>query len=204
MTRLRKTARHLAVLAAAAALGCATTRPAQAPPPPQEIQFQHGTVIDLGAAARARAAYEEGEAARARFEAVRVDPSAASGDELAALLDRKSALLLDAQERYLAAIREGDADWAVAAGARIGGLYEDLHRALLDAPLPAGMEGDDAAAYRGELRQRLRVLVTKAIEAYEETLSIAQRAGVRSADVPRVEEGLQRMQRLLHDTNAEG
>jgi hypothetical protein len=184
-------------------LACLTARPA-AKPPPEELTFQEGTVIDTAAAARARAAFEDGEAARARFEALRLDPSSAGAEDLAARLDEKSTLLLAAQERYLAAIREGDAGWAVAAGSRIGALYEDLHRALVDAPLPAGMDGGAADAYRGELRQRVRVLVTKAIEAYEETLGIARRSGVRSADVPRVEEGLGRMRRVLQETDAEG
>ena len=47
---------------------------------------------------------------------------------LTAELERKSELLLAAQEEYLSAIRLGDERWAVAAGYRVGELYDDCAR----------------------------------------------------------------------------
>jgi tetratricopeptide (TPR) repeat protein len=149
----------------------------------------------------AKARFYLGEVSRSRFEAVQLDPSQADGDALASRLEQKSALLLAAQDRYLMTIAGGgDATWAVAAGARVGELYEELHRELLDAPLPPGLDDEGAAAYREALRERLRVLVAKAIQAYQETLAVARRAGVESDFVPRVEAGLERMRRVLDES----
>jgi hypothetical protein len=148
----------------------------------------------------AKARFYLGEVSRSRFEAAQVDPTQPDAAALAAQLEEKSALLLAAQERYLQAIGAGDAAWAVAAGARVGELYEELHRQLIEAPLPSGIEGDASRAYQEALRERVRVLVTKAIGAYEETLSAARRAGVESDFVPRVAAGLDRMRHVLAET----
>jgi hypothetical protein len=87
-------------------------------------------------------------------------------------------MLLSAQGHYLRAIRMGNDRWAVASGFRIGELYDELRSQLLDAPLPPGLDEEHGTAYRSELRRRVRVLATKAITAYEQTLSRAARSGV--------------------------
>jgi hypothetical protein len=87
-------------------------------------------------------------------------------------------MLLSAQGHYLRAIRMGNDRWAVAAGFRIGELYDELRSHLLDAPLPPGLDEEHAEAYRAELRKRVRVLAAKAITAYEQTLARAARSGV--------------------------
>jgi tetratricopeptide (TPR) repeat protein len=150
----------------------------------------------LDAAQAAKAQFYLGEVGRARFQAVRLDPA---GDEagLAARLEEKAQLLLSAQGHYLRAVRAGDGGWAVAAGARVGELYEELHAHLVEAPLPAGLDEEAATAYREALRERVRVLVAKAVVAYEETLSAARRAGVDNAFVPRAEEALRRLRKIL-------
>jgi hypothetical protein len=119
-----------------------------------------------------------GEVERARFLAAPLDPSRGDGDALARGLEAKAQLLLSAQERYLEAIRVGEERWAVASGYRIGELYESLRRALLDAPLPPGLDEEGARLYREELGREVRVLAAKAIGAYEQTLALAERAGV--------------------------
>jgi tetratricopeptide (TPR) repeat protein len=126
----------------------------------------------------AQAQFYLGEVYREWFRALPVDPS--RGDEAALQqdLERKSEMLLSAQGHYLRAIRMGNDRWAVASGFRIGELYEDLRARMLDAPLPPGLDEEHARAYRAELRSRVRVLATKAITAYEQTLSRATRSGV--------------------------
>jgi tetratricopeptide (TPR) repeat protein len=119
-----------------------------------------------------------GEVYRGWFRALPLDPS--KGDEAALQrdLEHKAEMLLSAQGHYLRAIRMGNDRWAVAAGYRIGELYDELRGQLLDAALPPGLAEDEAAAYRAELRRRLRVLAAKAITAYEQTLARAARSGV--------------------------
>jgi tetratricopeptide (TPR) repeat protein len=126
----------------------------------------------------AQAQYYLGEVYREWFRTLPFDPS--KGDEAALErdLEQKAEMLLSAQGHYLRAIRMGNDRWAVASGFRIGELYDELRAQLLSAPLPPGLDEEHAAAYRSELRRRVRVLATKAITAYEQTLSRATRSGV--------------------------
>jgi hypothetical protein len=144
----------------------------------------------------AKARFYMGEVVRSYLQAVKLDPA---GHEaiLAQQLEREAQLLLSAQSHYLSAIRTGDPAWAVAAGARVGELYEGLHAQLVSSPIPAGLDEASAHAYREELLGRIRVLVAKAVAAYEETLSVARHTGVDSAFVPRTQEALERMRRIL-------
>ncbi len=132
----------------------------------------------LAPAAAAQACFYLGEVRRAALLAAPLDPAHADPGVLAAELERKSELLLSAQEEYLAAIRLGDERWAVAAGYRVGELYDALREQVLEAPLPPGLDDAQAASYRAELRREVRVLAAKAMTAYEETLALARRAGV--------------------------
>lgn len=126
----------------------------------------------------AQAQYYLGEIYRGWFRALPLDPSKGDGAALQHDLEQKAEMLLSAQGHYLRAIRMGNDRWAVASGFRIGELYDELRSQLLDAPLPQGLDAEHGAAYRGELRRRVRVLAAKAITAYEQTLSRAARAGV--------------------------
>jgi tetratricopeptide (TPR) repeat protein len=126
----------------------------------------------------AQAQYYLGEVYRGWFRALPLDPSKGDDAALQRDLEQKAEMLLSAQGHYLRAIRMGNDRWAVASGFRIGELYDDLRSQLLDAPLPPGLDEEHAAAYRGELRRRVRVLAAKAITAYEQTLSRAARSGV--------------------------
>jgi hypothetical protein len=141
---------------------------------------------------RAKARFFLGEVWRLRFEALPVDVPGADPEALSARLDEKSQLLLAAQERYREAIGAGEARWAVAAGARTGELYETLHRQLLEAPVPPGLQGEDALAYSAALRERLQVLLMKAGDAYRQTLDAARAARVEGPYVRAAEEGLAR------------
>jgi tetratricopeptide (TPR) repeat protein len=126
----------------------------------------------------AQAQYYLGEVYREWFRALALDPSKTDEAALQRDLEHKAEMLLSAQGHYLRAIRMGNDRWAVASGFRIGELYDELRMQLLDAALPPGLDDEHAAAYRSELRRRVRVLATKAITAYEQTLARAARSGV--------------------------
>jgi tetratricopeptide (TPR) repeat protein len=146
----------------------------------------------------AQAQFYLGEVFREHFQAVKLDPSRADEARLGQDLEDKAALLLSAQGHYLRAIRIGNADWAVAAGFRIGELYDAFHAALVGAPLPTGLDEEHADAYRTELRRKVRILVTKAIAIYEQTLATAGR--IRIDDnrfVAQTQASLDRMKREL-------
>jgi len=149
-----------------------------------------------------QAHYYLGEVARRRFQAVPIDPSRDTPEALSAALEEKAQRLLDAQGHYLRAIRVGNADWAVAAGFRVGELYDELHARLSGAPLPPGLDAEQQAAYREELARKVRVLLTKALAVHEQTLQWARQAGVENPFVGRTQESLERMKRLLLDSDA--
>ncbi len=151
----------------------------------------------------AQAQFYLGEVYREWFLAIRLDPAKGGEDKLGKELEYKAEMLLSAQGHYLRAVRIGNADWAVASGYRIGELYDELHRQLTEAPLPPGMDDEHAAAYRSELKKKVRVLVTKAIAIYERTLATAERARVENNRfVERTQASLDRMKRTLLEGDA--
>jgi tetratricopeptide (TPR) repeat protein len=149
----------------------------------------------------AQAQFHLGEVYRQHFLAIRLDPGSGDGEaRLAQDLEDKAGLLLSAQGHYLRAIRMGNADWAVAAGYRIGELYDALHAALVEAPLPPGLDEEETAAYRAELKRKVRVLVTKAIAIYEQTLAVAGRTRIaENRFVAETQASLERMKRALSE-----
>jgi tetratricopeptide (TPR) repeat protein len=141
-----------------------------------------------------------GEVYRGHFLAVRLDPSSDGERKLAQDLEDKASLLLSAQGHYLRAIRMGHPDWAVAAGYRIGELYDALHLALVEAPLPPGLDAEETEAYRSELKRKVRVLITKAIAIYEQTLAVAGRTRVENNRfVAETQASLDRMKQALRE-----
>lgn len=152
----------------------------------------------------AQARFHLGELRRAALRALPLDPSAGDPAQLERDLERKAEALLEAQDHYLAAIRTGEPRWAVVAGGRVGELYEDLRRELLDAPLPPDLDAAAAELYRGELRREVAVLASKAVTAYRQTVDFARRAGVGDpAFLDDVRAGLERLERAAEGGAAE-
>jgi tetratricopeptide (TPR) repeat protein len=151
----------------------------------------------------AQAQFFLGEIFRLHYESITLDADKSVAD-LTKDLEYKSELLLSAQGHYLRAIRIGNGYWATAAGAQIGGLYENLYNHMTNAPAPKELSAEEADVYRGELRKKIRVLLSKAITIYERTLEAAERIGASSPFVEKTRESLQRMKdQLLADSKAD-
>jgi tetratricopeptide (TPR) repeat protein len=144
----------------------------------------------------AQAQFFLGEIFRLNYEDVTLDADK-SVDQLSKDLEYKSELLLSAQGHYLRAIRMGNGYWATAAGAQIGFLYENLYGHMIGAPAPKELTPEEVEIYRQELRKKIRVLLTKAINIYERTLEAAERIGAQNPFVERTRESLQKMKDLL-------
>jgi tetratricopeptide (TPR) repeat protein len=145
----------------------------------------------------AQAQFFLGEIYRLRYQMVSLDPNQGV-DELAKDLEYKAELLLSAQGHYLRVIRMGNRYWSTASGERIGGLYESLYQHLVSSPVPKELDEEEAQIYRQELRKRIRVLITKAINVYELTLEAAERVGAAANPfVERTRESLRKMKELL-------
>lgn len=150
----------------------------------------------------AQAQFFVGEVYRLRFEAIRIDQT----DDLPRLsetIEEKSGFLLSAQGHYVRTLRLGHPHWVTAAGQRIGELYERFHDEMIEAPIPSDLTPNQAELYKAELRRKIRILVKKAISAYEQTLSVAERLGLETAFVEKTKAGLARMEKLLLESEEE-
>jgi hypothetical protein len=128
--------------------------------------------------------YALGELRRLRAERIAFNPL--PPDFLGAL-ERRCRLLLDAQSAYADAMRAQDSHWSAMAGVRIGQLYQDLHRDLLDVPRPpaASESAERAALFDGAMRLRYAVLLRKGLAMMDHTVAMADRLGETSEWIAR-------------------
>lgn len=150
----------------------------------------------------AQARFHLGELRRAALRALPLDPSTGDAPRLERELQDKAAVLLQAQEQYLAVIRTGEPRWAVVAGGRVGELYDDLRRELLEAPLPPGLDDASATVYRAELRREVAGLAARAVDAYRQTIDYARRSGVDDRFLADARAGLERLERVASESGA--
>ena len=118
-------------------------------------------------------------------------------------VEKKAQLLLDAQELFLQTIQTRNNYWAIAAGMRIGELYETLYQQLLSSPLPLEINPEGEAAYRKEMRTFLRGLLANALQNYEDTLYTAERIGTTGFFAKRTREKLLHLTQQLLDSPEE-
>lgn len=112
-------------------------------------------------------------------------------------LEHKAQLLLDAQRTYTKVIRIGHPHWAAAAAYRIGALYQHLWVDILDAPPPADLSAEEQAIYFDILRDRIRVLLRKAVVQWERTLKLAVRLGLDNEWIARTTADLAEIREVL-------
>lgn len=155
-------------------------------------KYQRDEYLDPSAAARAQ--YRLAELAERRFDAA---PLRLPEDRLEQDLEIKAQRLLEAQGQYLRVVRFADPHWATAAGYRIGNLYIQLHRAMQQAPVPAGLNEKEQAVYRDMLRQRTAVLLKKALRVFEQTVELAQRSGIEGEWIRSARQQMVRIEKEL-------
>lgn len=117
-------------------------------------------------------------------------------------LEEKAELLLDSQAQYMRALRKQHPEWSVAAGYRIGQLYEDFYSDIMAAEIPDELTDEQVEMYFEQLRERLRPVLERAIEVYERNLSMSRRIGETPENnrwVAETAESLERMKRYLDD-----
>ncbi len=104
----------------------------------------------------------------------------------AVVLEDRCTQLLDAQYAYQDAMRSQDAHWGAMAGFRLGELYHQLHRDVMEIPLPANAKTiRQKQLWEGAMRMRYRVLLEKGLKAMNATVDMAERTGEGSAWVTR-------------------
>lgn len=141
-----------------------------------------------------------GEIAARQFEGIKLEAKSEKPEawmkEVSGLLEEKCLLLIRAQNHLIRAIRAGHPGWATAAGFRIGSLYEILYEEMMVVPSPPDLPETAKDVYMGELREKLGVLVSKAMMVYERSLEMAERVGEKNEWVERTEKALERMKTL--------
>jgi hypothetical protein len=116
---------------------------------------------------------------------------------LGARLERKAELLLEAQRLYTNVIRIGDPHWAAAAAYRIGALYHHLWKDILAAPPPGDLDEEAREIYLKILRDRIRVLLEKAVLQWERTLKLGRRLRLDNEWVDSTTRDLEELRREL-------
>jgi tetratricopeptide (TPR) repeat protein len=149
----------------------------------------------------AQAAFYLAEIARTEFStfklALRDRSAEAPGENLESLLgaqlEEKCQLLLRAQYMFLRVIREEHTGWASAAGFKVGTMYEELYEELVKLPDPADLDDDGQRMFRKVLRDKVLILLEKAIRVWQSTADMAIRTGADNEWVEKTRASLARV-----------
>lgn len=117
--------------------------------------------------------FAQGEIHRLHAEEIRFQPLPV---DFLGQLETRCQLILDAQGAYSDAMRSEDAHWSSMAGVQVGQLYQDLHRDLMDIPLPAYANTPERKQlFEGALRLRYSVLLRKSLSMMRATVALLER-----------------------------
>jgi len=147
----------------------------------------------------AEAAFRLGEITRKKYQEIELSYPI---EVLRARLELKCGFLLTAQNRYLRAIRFGDAHTMAAAGYRLGDLYENLYQIIVSFHPPGDLSEDQVALYDEEVRRKVIVLLKKAIRIYEKSLKLGKRLQSSQNWLVQLESALARIKGLYLEEEA--
>jgi tetratricopeptide (TPR) repeat protein len=117
--------------------------------------------------------FAQGEVHRLRARAIRFRPLPVNFLEQ---LEARCQLILDSQGAFSEAMRSEDAHWSSMSGVRVGELYQDLHRDLMDLPLPAAVDTvERRQLFEGALRLRYSGLLRKSLSMMQATVALLER-----------------------------
>ncbi|MCS6856948.1 MAG: tetratricopeptide repeat protein [Sandaracinaceae bacterium] len=123
-------------------------------------------------------------------------------------LERRAALLLQAQAAYFDTIRFGHPRWSPAAGHRIGAMYRHFFDALMNAPVPpppSPLQGEPLRIYEQEfkvrLEERILPLLRHAIRYWELTMLMAERIGANNEWLEALRSDLESTRALLAEVS---
>ena len=110
----------------------------------------------------------------------------------------KSAFFLKSHRAYLSCVRLNHKRWAVAAGYRLGQLYEEFYLGMMSAEVPPALDESERAIYFEELKGHVKHLVVQAVDVYERNLSMSDRLGTADGEwTEKTRRSLERMREVL-------
>jgi tetratricopeptide (TPR) repeat protein len=127
-------------------------------------------------------------AAHARFlaleaqlaEFLAIDFNLKRQSQLVRALQLKNARMARLVQACAEVIRAGSPSWSEAALTRLGEAYRNFNRALLQAPLPRGLDAAERELYRTALEEQALPLEDKAAEAFRKALETGAKVSVYS------------------------
>lgn len=124
-------------------------------------------------------------------------------ERMRADLKEKVRFFRQSQSSYIDALNAHHPYWATAAGMKLGVLYEEFYRHILQAEVPPGFDKDTQRFYLLELKKQLRPLVEQALTIYEKNITMSQRIGASNEWVEETETRMARLRSLLEETHRE-
>jgi tetratricopeptide (TPR) repeat protein len=147
----------------------------------------------------AQVAFADGEIRRLETEEVKLAPPPPN---FADALEERCKRLLDAQAAYTETMRARDAHWSAMAGYRLGKLYQDLHRELMQIPPPRDVGFDKKQLFEAAMRLRYRILLEKGLRMMEGIDRLAERTGEHGGWIDRAAEAKRAIEQDLADEKA--
>ncbi|MEE9384184.1 MAG: hypothetical protein V3V08_12305 [Nannocystaceae bacterium] len=110
---------------------------------------------------------------------------------------RKLELLLSAQDAYKDTIKLKHVFWVSAAGFQWGSMFAEFYDALMYAPVPEWLDGEQRKVYFEALKAQIRPIMNDAIWVFEKNLEVARKLGYENRFIERSQLQLNGLQRLL-------
>ncbi len=96
-------------------------------------------------------------------------------ERMARDIEEKANYFLKAQSHLLDAVRRHHPTHSLAAGHRLGSLFESFYLDLMNAEVPQELGKDDHVIYIEELKKKVRPLIEKAVYTYRRTVELGNR-----------------------------
>ena len=140
----------------------------------------------------AKAQFYLGEIAFREYQAVKLRPPYDRA------LRRKKEGLNRVLKAYTEAARYKVAEWSTASFHRIGEAFEEFANTLLTAPIPAGLNSVQKAAYLQKLEEKVRPFKEKAYQAYKRNVAASEEAGIDNEWIAKSRERMEALAVQLH------
>jgi len=143
----------------------------------------------------AQVSFALGEIRRLKSERIKFVPFP---PDFGGVLEDRCTQLLDAQSAYQDAMRSLDAHWSAMAGFRVGQLYHQLHKDVMQVPLPENAKTvRQKQLWEGAMRMRYRILLEKGLKMMTATVDLGARTGESSAWVSRAKASKKELEEAL-------
>ncbi|MCA9538501.1 MAG: tetratricopeptide repeat protein [Myxococcales bacterium] len=118
-------------------------------------------------------------------------------------LAEKVRFFRQAQASFIDALNVQHSYWATAAGLKLGELYEQFYRDVLQAEVPTEFTEATRRFYTIELRKQLQPLLEQSLTIYEKNITMSERLGAANEWVSETDRRLTRLRSLI-ESNERG